>query len=244
MKLLILFGALLLSLLGMGRAATITSTIKSTKFSTVSSCEPLHTDCPGNQKVSELQISSPLPLNASVIATTRLADSHNGLTAHGINCNEDNCLRALMHEGKTDATSFCQTFTTATATDLIFLPTYASQCTGETISRMSSACSCYIPCSAVSPIISAVPRPIIKISDGQPQAPGPSIAPSPPPMIETLSTSSWVRPTSDTLNTLPSLPETSPSVTWVSETALPIPTSVPSTLATVTTKATDATGSK
>jgi hypothetical protein len=58
-------------------------------------------------------------------------------------CNEDNCLRAMIREGNIDATPFCQTFTTAVITDTSALPTYASMCTPDPISGISSACSCY-----------------------------------------------------------------------------------------------------
>lgn len=60
-------------------------------------------------------------------------------------CNEDNCLRAVIREGGINATTFCQEFTTAVITDTLALPTYASMCTPDPISGVSSACSCYVP---------------------------------------------------------------------------------------------------
>ncbi|KAH8793310.1 hypothetical protein BGZ57DRAFT_986558 [Hyaloscypha finlandica] len=59
-----------------------------------------------------------------------------------LNCNSDNCLRAMKREGGVGATAFCSTFTTAVVTNPAALPTYQTQCTKNAISQISSACSC------------------------------------------------------------------------------------------------------
>jgi hypothetical protein len=64
-------------------------------------------------------------------------------------CNEDNCLRAFMR-GK--GQEFCSSLTKSVVTVTIGLPSYATQCKGSTISRVSSACSCLnAPCVSVTP---------------------------------------------------------------------------------------------
>lgn len=64
------------------------------------------------------------------------------------NCNRDNCLRQFIQQ--TSAVSeFCQTFTTATATQTSF-PAFVSQCSSNA-SRISSACSCVVTPTAISP---------------------------------------------------------------------------------------------
>lgn len=58
-------------------------------------------------------------------------------------CNADNCLRAIR--GQNDvAASFCQSLTASAVTATAGLPTYVSQCTGQTLPRASSACSCFM----------------------------------------------------------------------------------------------------
>lgn len=56
-------------------------------------------------------------------------------------CNADNCQRAL--NGYPSAAAFCASYTTARSTATTGLPTFATQCNGPTVSRLSSACSCY-----------------------------------------------------------------------------------------------------
>ena len=54
-------------------------------------------------------------------------------------CNADNCLRALRHH---NAQEFCNTFTSSMNLETHLLPSYATQCTGSIIARVSSACTC------------------------------------------------------------------------------------------------------
>lgn len=56
-------------------------------------------------------------------------------------CNADNCQRAL--NGYPSAAAFCASYTTARSTATTGPPTFATQCNGPTVSRLSSACSCY-----------------------------------------------------------------------------------------------------
>ena len=69
-----------------------------------------------------------------------------GIAAHSNGgCNQDNCLRAFEgRKGGDKAYTFCKTFTTAPVTATTGLPNFVSQCTGSTISRASSACSCFM----------------------------------------------------------------------------------------------------
>lgn len=55
----------------------------------------------------------------------------------------------MIREGNVEATPFCQSFTTAVINDIAALPTYASMCTPNAISGISSACSCFAPSTAV-----------------------------------------------------------------------------------------------
>ncbi|KAK3312841.1 hypothetical protein B0H66DRAFT_568988 [Apodospora peruviana] len=64
-------------------------------------------------------------------------------------CNADNCLRGLRNPTRgAAATSFCHSYTQANVTATTALPTaFATPCgSGPTLSsRLSSACSCYVP---------------------------------------------------------------------------------------------------
>lgn len=55
-------------------------------------------------------------------------------------CDKDNCLRQFI-ENSTDASAFCPTYIAATSAGP--LPTFASDC-GDSIARVSSACSCIV----------------------------------------------------------------------------------------------------
>ncbi len=87
------------------------------------------------------------------------------VTATPIVCNGDNCLRAMIREGSTGATAFCASFTGATFTQTSLLPTYASQCTTDPISQISSACSCM---DYVYPDGSIAQTPTLTLSDSYP----------------------------------------------------------------------------
>ena len=70
-------------------------------------------------------------------------------------CDADNCLRAFratQTPGRlSSAQAFCATFTASTVTATTGLPTYATPaCTGNVVSRVSSACSCIAPASTTS----------------------------------------------------------------------------------------------
>jgi hypothetical protein len=59
-------------------------------------------------------------------------------------CNADNCLRALRSTSNlAESQEFCGEFTKTFVADVSVLPTYAANaCTGNPISRVSSACAC------------------------------------------------------------------------------------------------------
>ena len=62
--------------------------------------------------------------------------------------NADNCLRAFKRSA---GQKFCSSFTTKVVTGTDDLPAFVTQCTGNTVSRMSSACSCLDPaCSSAA----------------------------------------------------------------------------------------------
>ena len=58
---------------------------------------------------------------------------------HDLLCNADNCLRAFE---RGNGQAFCSAFTQSVVTDTAGLPSSTTQCTGSTIARVSSACSC------------------------------------------------------------------------------------------------------
>lgn len=67
------------------------------------------------------------------------------VVAKGDGCNADNCLRAFEgKKGGDKAFAFCQTFTKEIVTATTSLPAFVTQCTGSTIARASSACSCFV----------------------------------------------------------------------------------------------------
>ena len=62
-------------------------------------------------------------------------------------CNADNCLRAMRANSipgrLEESQEFCAGYTANLITEVSVLPDYAaSACTGDAISRVSSACSC------------------------------------------------------------------------------------------------------
>lgn len=83
-------------------------------------------------------------------------------------CHEDNCLRAMIREGGIGARPFCRSFTAGIITNTAVLPTYASMCSPDPVSGISSACSCLrvnatstsISSSEFSPTPSATPSPV------------------------------------------------------------------------------------
>jgi hypothetical protein len=67
-----------------------------------------------------------------------------------LGCNADNCLRAMKREGGDGITAFCTNFTNDVVTASTALPTYATQCTVDSVSQISSACSCLVPGTATA----------------------------------------------------------------------------------------------
>jgi hypothetical protein len=114
---------------------------------TITSCHPTVTDCPGrNQPAASSSAQVVVPSQPSLLPSSSsslqlsLSSSRLGPTS----CpqqrwNADNCLRALE---RGQAQQFCHSFTQRVVTDTAGLPSYTTQCTGSTISRVSSACSC------------------------------------------------------------------------------------------------------
>lgn len=77
-------------------------------------------------------------------------------------CAADNCLRALRATqipGRLQsAQAFCATYTTATYTGAVGIPTYAvNNCKGDVASRVSSACSCIAPATTTSASVTTTP---------------------------------------------------------------------------------------
>ncbi|KAK5996059.1 hypothetical protein PT974_04486 [Cladobotryum mycophilum] len=73
-------------------------------------------------------------------------------------CNADNCLRAIRGKGD-PAASFCNSLTATKVTKTQGLPTYVTQCTGDTLSRASSACSCFMASYTPTAVPTTTPTP-------------------------------------------------------------------------------------
>ncbi|EWC46250.1 hypothetical protein DRE_04421 [Drechslerella stenobrocha 248] len=87
-------------------------------------------------------------LRASVAAVAAFGAALVSAAPAGSGCNADNVLRLLR--GKTEAPSFCSTYTTAAATAGQAYPTWLSAYTQST-SRISSACTCLGASSTSTP---------------------------------------------------------------------------------------------
>lgn len=85
---------------------------------------------------------APAPTPAQVTAAPQLVRRYVG-------CNADNCNRQMI-QNMVKASEFCPTFTSAVSTATSALPTWVSMCTGDVVSRVSSACSCVIPVATAS----------------------------------------------------------------------------------------------
>jgi len=131
MRLLLVLAALPLSFGSAQLSAEPTVTVLSTMLITITSCHPTVTDCPGrnhplpSSSIGSLHIALPSWSPSSVCQSSR--------------CNADNCLRAFE---RGQGQKFCSTFTQSVVTETAGLPSYTTKCTGSTISRVSSACSC------------------------------------------------------------------------------------------------------
>jgi len=101
------------------------------------------TSAPLNITTATVLTTTTVTLLTTLVTTTVTSDPV--ISPVPVGCAEDNCLRAMIREGNLDATPFCQTFTTAVISDTAVLPTYASMCTPNAVSGISSACSCFVP---------------------------------------------------------------------------------------------------
>jgi acid phosphatase len=93
--------------------------------------------------------SSTTSTRTSMTASTTASPTSSAETA---NCNRDNCLRQFLKSPA--VTPFCATYTAATNTVTMNLPSYVSQRSGLP-SRISSACSCIVTSSSTSASIPA-----------------------------------------------------------------------------------------
>lgn len=97
---------------------------------------------------------------SSIIMMLRLSSVYFSILLSAVvvsaSCNADNCLRALRASARLeDAQSFCSIFTTSSVTATSALPSYAvAACTGDSLSRVSSACSCLPTPSSSSSVTS------------------------------------------------------------------------------------------
>jgi hypothetical protein len=148
MRFFLILAALLLPLgIAQDFPADSTITVLSTTLITITSCHPTVTNCPGrNQPAAsssaQVVVASQPSLLPSSSSSLQLSPSSSRLGPTSCpkqRCNADNCLRALE---RGQAQQFCHSFTQRVVTDTAGLPSYTTQCTGSTISRVSSACSC------------------------------------------------------------------------------------------------------
>lgn len=135
MLFLLVLAALLLPFALAQDGAEASITVFSTTLITITSCHPTVTDCPGR--------SQPLP-SSSIVSLppappSSSQSSSNIPSCPSSRCNADNCLRAFE---RGQGQQFCSTFTQSVVTDTAGLPSYTTMCSGSTISRVSSACSC------------------------------------------------------------------------------------------------------
>jgi acid phosphatase len=87
--------------------------------------------------------------------TTTLATATSTPTVIAPNCNRDNCLRQFI-QNTAAVSSFCVTYTTASATPTAALPTFVSMC-NDSPSRISSACSCVVTPSPTTTTTASTP---------------------------------------------------------------------------------------
>src|ERR1700693_3307010 len=128
--------ALLLQFAFAQRNTEPTITVLSTTLITIASCHPTATDCPGhNHPLPSSSITSHAPASPSSHRSSSLSAS----SCSRLKCNADNCLRAFE---RGQGHRFCSTFTQSLVTKTAGLPSYTTICTGSTMSRVSSACSC------------------------------------------------------------------------------------------------------
>jgi hypothetical protein len=117
-------------------SAEPTITVLSTTLITITSCHPSVTDCPAqNLPLSSSSIVSLPPAPPSL----PLSSLSSASPCPRSRCNAGNCLRAFE---RGQGQKFCSTFTQSIVTDTSGLPSYATICTGSTLSRVNSACSC------------------------------------------------------------------------------------------------------
>jgi hypothetical protein len=128
--------ALLLQFAFAQRNTEPTITVLSTTLITITSCHPTATDCPGHNQTLP---SSPITNHAPAPPSSHRSSSLGASSCSRLKCNADNCLRAFE---RGQGQRFCSTFTLSVVTETAGLPSYTTMCTGSTISRVSSACSC------------------------------------------------------------------------------------------------------
>ena len=149
MLFLLVLAALLLPLTLCQGGAEPSVTVFSTTLITITSCHPTVTDCPGRNQ--------PLPSSSIASLPPALQSSSINSPCVSARCNADNCLRAFE---RGQGQQFCSSFTQSVCTDPAALPSYATQCTGSSISRVSSACSCLNnPCTTDYSTSSKAPVP-------------------------------------------------------------------------------------
>lgn len=83
-----------------------------------------------------------VPMEPIPVAPARTMSAAIRHVAGDLVCNADSCLRAMEREGGAVVTGFCASFTSATVTESAALPTFATECSTNAVSQISSACSC------------------------------------------------------------------------------------------------------
>lgn len=123
-------------------SSTFASSLEQSTLSTTTAL-PASPSIP-RQASSSASSSKSTPLSTSKGSDQITSPNKSAPTPFSLNayCYANNCLLDLRREGGFGATAFYSSFTKSIVTDKAALPTYASQCSTNAISQMSSACTC------------------------------------------------------------------------------------------------------